>query len=417
METFDFLNMTKDDVTKDFLISNFAYLGDKDPKINPNQEIVIDDSKIKSNSPIRLFKNYDSIKNQTTKIGRIIHNIFLYTIDIRNENDEIVGNTASLIDFINEPITGKTLGKPESVLSEYFIDGKVTPEVMEEYINRLQWYSYTLAIFQVPSIDMKTINPSKTIRKNVTEKLEGIKEAIEQTDVLTFSKTEKEILEFAKGELEKDGATGKLIYDSGFNGSWNNNYKVTSLFRGASTKSDEPSNFNISTSSLVDGVKKKDIPAFADLAVLGAAGRAVDTRKGGYLTKIFNSAFSALIADVKGSDCGTKRTITVKLDKSNINRHVYRFYIENGKLQQITLDNKDSLIGKTVQMRSPMRCESRRICNKCLGDRLYKIQIRNIGLHVARISSRIMNFSMKKFHNMEVTPKPYNILNFVKKIK
>ena len=59
-----------------------------------------------------------------------------------------------------------------------------------------------------------------------------------------------------------------------------NNYKTTSLFRGVTPKSDDPTNYDIMMSNLTDGVEKKDLPVFFDVAVSASLGRAIDTRKG-----------------------------------------------------------------------------------------------------------------------------------------
>ena len=56
-------------------------------------------------------------------------------------------------------------------------------------------------------------------------------------------------------------------------------------------------------------------------------------------------------------------------------------------------------VGKTVQMRSPMHCLGKKLCNACAGDIFYKMNIENVGLLTSQISSDMLNASMKKFHD------------------
>lgn len=69
--------------------------------------------------------------------------------------------------------------------------------------------------------------------------------------------------------LNKNGATGIITYNSGWNGSIGNNLKNTSLFRGIAPTSYDPSKYVISKSNLVDGVAKEDIVSHADIAIAG----------------------------------------------------------------------------------------------------------------------------------------------------
>ena len=60
-------------------------------------------------------------------------------------------------------------------------------------------------------------------------------------------------------------------------------------------------------------------------------------------------------------------------------------------------------------MRSPMYCIGKKLCRTCAGAMYDKLHIDNIGLTAARVSSSLLNLSMKKFHNStakitEVTP-------------
>lgn len=224
---------------------------------------------------------------------------------------------------------------------------------------------------------------------------------------------EKEILAFSDEELNKVKASGKHIYDSGFNGSFSNNFKVTSVMRGIAPKSDNINQFRLGLSNLTDGVAKEDIVTQADLGVVGASGRAKDTQLAGYKTKIFNAAFGPISAGKKDSDCKTTRTRKVEITDKNFKFYRYRYILEKGELVCLTPSNKDKYLGKTVNMRTPLYCTAENPCNKCLGEMSYKLKIRNIGLNVSRITTKLMNLSMKSFHNLSVKPNQYNLLDYI----
>ena len=417
------------EVTKDFLINTFATVGDNDaPLINPNSTLILDEKALtEANSPILKFKNIKSILGEKTTVGCFVSHLVLFDInfdftdsyrsvegDVKFSNK---GNLCEYLNYHNGAFTKKVMGSFDGEIANLFLERKIDSSVGTVYVDRAQWLGYTAAIFSCPSLDLKTVNPSKKIRNFRDKKLKENAKAIEEKDLKRFSEIEKEILDYAADELNKDDATGKLIYDSGFNGSFTNNFKVTSIFRGIAPKSDNLSEFEIVTSSLNEGIKKTDIPPHADLAVLGGAGRAKDTALAGYKTKIFNAAFGAIVAGQHGSNCKTKRTsehlLTAKMKKG----YMYRNILDGTKIIQLTPDNFDMYVGKKVQMRTPNYCITREICSVCLGDMSYRLKFRHIGLHVARFTNKLMNLSMKAFHDMSADPDTFNLLDYIEEVR
>lgn len=105
-----------------------------------------------------------------------------------------------------------------------------------------------------------------------------------------------------------------------------------------------------------------------------------------------------------GSDCGTKRTISIEVTDDNIDGLMYNYYVENGKTIEITSANKDSLIGKTIKMRFSSMCEAKNgcFCNKCAGNLWYRLGITNIGVVTPQLPSKLKNVFMKSFHSNQV---------------
>lgn len=123
----------------------------------------------------------------------------------------------------------------------------------------------------------------------------------------------------------------------------------------------------------------------------------------GYANKQMCSSFQSIVADKKGTDCGTKKCIKMLLTNDNYKLFKYRYIKEkSGNLVLLNDDNKDKYIGKIVEFRSPMYCKGDKICNKCAGELYQKLGIDNIGLLTITIGGSILNKSMKAFHNSTI---------------
>jgi muramidase (phage lysozyme) len=130
--------------------------------------------------------------------------------------------------------------------------------------------------------------------------------------------------------------------------------------------------------------------------------KAVGTKVSGYLSKQITAAMQTVVLDNKDSDCGTKGYLTMLLTPDLKNDMMYRYIIENNKLVLINDKNIESYMNREVKLRSPMYCISDKICNKCAGDMYYKLGLKNLGLTATRVSSSLLNLSMKKFHDSTV---------------
>ena len=153
----------------------------------------------------------------------------------------------------------------------------------------------------------------------------------------------------------------------------------------------------------MSGLSKEDLVKANDAAVGGPYSRAVKTTEGGYTEKKILYGLQHVKVLGKGTDCGTNRTIDVTLTKKNIKNWMYSFVKQGSNLIEITSDNKDKFIGKTVKMRYFSLCESKNgICEKCAGTLFNRLGINNAGLATAQVPDKLKNVSMKKFHDSNV---------------
>ena len=128
------------------------------------------------------------------------------------------------------------------------------------------------------------------------------------------------------------------------------------------------------------------------------------TQVSGYMLKELVAAMQAEVLGPKDSDCGSKNALVKKITKDNIKNNLYRYVItEKGDTVEITNDNANSFIGKTVRMRSPMYCigygKEKCLCNVCAGNFYYMLGKKNIGLTTAKLAGTLSNLNLQKFHD------------------
>ena len=377
----EFLALKPEDITKTFMINNFANRAKK-----VNGKIVKTNAKYKPTDTFYLTPSEYFVKTKTlTTVGRFIYNKLIVERDFKD-----------ILGYINEPITKKKQSQIESILAEALLNDKITTQQFSDYINRIQWISMTFNSILCSSFTEKSIVPLKKVTTTRDKLMKDNKDAIDNGDIVQAVKIEKELIDLAKTELKTDPSMD--LYNSGARGSFDNNYKAMYISKGP-VHNPIDDKIGIVKNSYMEGVSKEDIPIYGNSLITGQYAKSNQTPVAGYLLKRMNAAFQALIADKPGSDCGTKLTLKFKVTPAEKKKLLDRYIVDGGKLILLTEKNIDSYVGKTVNLRSTMYCKGGAVkCSKCLGERFYKLGIKNVGLMAARASSTILNLNMKKFH-------------------
>lgn len=127
----------------------------------------------------------------------------------------------------------------------------------------------------------------------------------------------------------------------------------------------------------------------------GTADRAINTGNGGYAYRKMVYVVGNVLADISNADCGTKRTMNIKLTKDLFDRMTGRY----------ALDDKDniipiskSMIGKIVKLRTPIFCKTDSICRICYGELIKQINTKNVGMVAAQEVASLSEKIMKSFH-------------------
>lgn len=344
------------------------------------------------------FNTYDTITIPSNKYGKNKKNknSFKTTIGLWIFNKGCIEDVSDIVGYINKPINKKVYNDINKQLSYARLEDRITVQQLKNFIMQSQIYmSCTSAL--APSHTMRMLLITTEIEKKKKQLEKKYADAIKNKDLKGIDDMEKELLDFAKEYMGDDPSMD--MYDSGARSSWGNNFKNMYVMKGAVRLTD--GSYDVVTSSYISGINKEEFSKTNDSMVGGPYARAVNTQNGGYLEKQFVSAFQHLVILPEGSDCGTKRSIEITLNKDNIELYMYCFVVEkSGRLVELTSDVVDNYLGKTVKLRYSSMCQSKKgICEKCAGTMFRRIGIVNIGVATSQIASTMKNASMKQFHD------------------
>ena len=380
------INLNEDDITKSLVIELFGNFGEYQ-KFNPYDIITIPIGGYGGKIP-----NGQEKKNKntfTTTVGRFIFN--KYFIECEPELLDLIG-------YVNDNVGKKVYGKLFDQLCYFVMEDQISMETYKRFCVKTQKFMPFVSILAPNHSDnMLTITKKINVRK--AQLLAENKEAIDNHDVKVVDAISKELLTYAKELMAGDPAMDMFL--SGAGGSFENNFKNMFIMRGSVQDPDPRKSYNIITSNYIDGVSKEEYSMLANTLAAGPYSRSKKTELGGYWEKLFLTAFQHIILQEPDSDCGTKRHITMTVTDKNISLIMYCYVInDDGSLTEITSQNKDKFVGKTVRLRFSSMCEAKDgICNKCAGNLFYRLGIRNIGASTPQIPSKLKVLSMKLFHD------------------
>lgn len=367
----------------DVIVNLFAYTKKYGIRYHPDDIITIGPE----NSP------FVKPKIRTT-IGLFIVNKYIF------EDLAIFG-------YVNKPITGKVNGKIDKMMAAALKAGDITREQYGVYIDKTQWlYGGPLAFIINTSLSETVLTLPPGAKKKRAQLLKENEAGIRANDPQVSFRIEHDVVEMALQEMRGKDDPSMALFDSGCGIDPFNQYKTIFVMKGAvqDNTGESPTGYKIVTSNYDTGVTKDDMSKIADTVVTSAYSSGVATQDSGTNGKKYNALFQRVRIQPRGSDCGTKDTILATITNDNTDDYMYRYIVEGGKLVMLTPENIDSYIGKTVHMRSGLHCKAKdpEYCSKCVGDRLYRIGIRNIGFTFLTISGSTLNAALKKKHDVSI---------------
>lgn len=380
------------DVTKKLLIKYFAKTLKDQPRYKVNDFFTLPKGKLGND------------KDEMTTIGRYIFNLFV-----------LKPTLLKYTGYINKPLTDSVIDKEiDKKVSDKLLRGDIKPEVFIDYLNRIQWLAFTPTDFIIPGMAFEFVAPNKKIMKERDRLIAENREEFEGGNEMVGAKIEKQLDKFAKETL--DSHPSMNLFKSGSKPSFGNNYKSNNIMKGPVVDNSTGKFHNIS-SCYGEGIKIKDFANMADTIVYAAHSRAIGTQDGGYETKKMFSAFQNVVLDKEGTDCGTTKYVKVHLTEENYDKlFKFKFVLDGGKLVELNEDTYKKYIGTTVKMRSIIYCQTEKLCNKCAGNMYYYLDLENIGLSSTRISTSLLNLSLKNFHDTTMHVTETNYLDYITEV-
>lgn len=309
--------------------------------------------------------------------------------------------------YVNKPITGKLNGTIDGAMSKALMSGDITREQYGQYIDRTQWlYGGPLAFIINTSLSETLLSLPPAAKKLREKLLAENKDAIAANDPQAAVHIERAVVNAALEEMRKSGDPSMALFDSGCGIDPYNQYKTIMVMKGAvqDNTGESPTGYKVITSNYDSGISKEDMPKIADTVVSSAYSSGVFTQDSGTNGKKYNALFQRVRIENRGSDCGTKDCLDIMITKDNAEDYIWRYIMVNGKPLMLTPENIKQYIDKNVKLRSPVHCKAKdpEYCSVCVGDRPYRIGIRNIGFTMMTISGATLNASLKKKHDISI---------------
>ena len=351
------------------------------------------------------FNTYDTFtvpKGVYGKEGKKNKESFVTTVGIWIFNKVFIERELfDLYGYINEPINKKMIGKITDKIGYAVLEEKVPLDALKNFIMKAQKFMPYVSVL-ANGYSMKLLTIAKVINKAKADLVKKYRDRLDKNDPDAVIAIQDELLKLAKETLKDDIAID--TYNSGARGSFNNDFKNMFIMKGITKNPDPTKGYNIIMSNYIEGIAKEEYADFANSLAEGPYSRSNKTEVGGYWEKLMLPAFQHVKIGKKGSDCGTRRTITVTLDDKNIKEYMYCNIKEGNKLVELNTDNQSKYIGKTVQIRFASLCESKDgiICNACAGNLFHKLGITNVGAAMPQIAAKLKLVAMKAFHDSQV---------------
>lgn len=322
-----------------------------------------------------------------TTIGVYLANVVILKESMGDDfgyiNGEIKDST------INDIIVNLMVDNPAP--GEQVPEGKKSVDQCLNITKQLDYLEGLNHIFvKASSIDMFTVDPRVIELRD--RRLKEAEEEGKLNDEVRIAEIINEIMDFdAKLQFEGTGSDffikNDLIYNS--------RKKMFVIFDMIPDY--HSGKYTLLRNSLKEGWDFDNITAYTNTSVASSYDRGIATGEGGAEVNIVILLVNRIM--VTEDDCNTPRTESVTINKMNFPGWVGSYHMVNGKPVIINKSDKDSLMGKTINMRVPYNCitKEHNLCQVCCGDALGGIRNR-VGANVVFIFTQFMLTRMKSMH-------------------
>lgn len=389
------IGIKPEDITSTYVVELF---GEFDGKVRANPYDLI--TVPKGAYGLADSKRGVNIKPFTTTVGKLIWNKMYI---LRNPS------IYEAIGWVDDIVSKKVFNKLYKKLGYMLLEGKIDKAEFKRFAMTTQ-LTMPYVQFLSNSFTDTMLLSSTVMNKKKAELIKANQAAFDAKDIKVVDQVSKELMDYSKEYLKDDPSMD--MFNSGGGGDFSNHYKNSFLMKGIVRNPDPLKGYDIITSNYIDGVSEEEYAALANTLAEGPFNRSKKTEVGGYYEKLLLYATQHLSLLEPGSDCGTKRCIEMEVTEDNIDDLMYNYFIQGDKVVEITSENRDSLIGKTIKLRYSSMCEAKdgHFCNICAGNLWYRLGISKTGILTPILASKLKNKLMSSFHNSQVQLTDMNVM-------
>ncbi len=333
----------------------------------------------------------------TKNVKRTAPPISVTNTDLQNASDPYIpvkyrGKTTTM---------GKAIFNSTFPLSYPFIDQEVNskivngliPVILEMYgreqaintFSALKTIGFKFATISSPSITLDDIQLPTSILQ-LKKKLDG---ATTEEAAVLLEEMEKLLVEHLKG-------TG--LYDlvqSGSGKGWTQPMQIL-VAKGLIA---DPTGKVLPAikGSFADGLTNKEYFTAASGSRKGIIDRVLNTADTGYMSRQLAYVLNTVEIDRSLKDCKTKRHLSFRMTKEMKGIFTGRYILNGNSVERF--DPGKTKVGDVVNLRSPILCESTKLCHTCYGDLLKRHKSPYVGVLAAQLVGEAGTQTiMKSFH-------------------
>lgn len=302
----------------------------------------------------------------------------------------------NLADYINEPVKAS---KFDAVADKLFRSKTVTVDQHVKYENGCGFITL-FGQLGVPSVTPEILTPNDRILKLRDELLEKHKDQLDDPIVIAgiMDAIANEVRAMIKDTPAEDFLVGSKAIQPGL--------LRTKYIFGSEPDFYEEGKISFIASSLSEGWNYEDFGKLINAQRAGSIDRGGNTALAGVVVK----GISRATQDYKIAipDCGTRRTIPIRITAQNSASYIGRF---DGEGVEYTEDRIKKAIGSTIHIRSPGRCEAEphpTYCEKCFGRTVAEGGVSVNGLAFKMMSTNLAIF-MSGFHTTVLSTAKYTV--------
>ena len=135
--------------------------------------------------------------------------------------------------------------------------------------------------------------------------------------------------------------------------------------------------------SFADGLSNTEYFTAAAGARKGIIDRVLNTADTGYMSRQLAYVLNSVEIDHHLKDCKTKRYLSFRMTKDMLGKFTGRYVVKGNSIEKF--DPKEIKVGDVVNLRTPIFCESPKLCHTCYGELLNRHKSPYAGIIAAQL--------------------------------